>query len=188
MSTTEKVEAMAEELVSGRANIMEEAALDHARLDFSYDSLSVIDRYLETLHAKNLSGMKLFGFIPAGRRGDLSKAFQTDPAFETTVTSVGAYVGEAIRRSSPVTSRWASFSELEKADPEAAETMRNASPLVKEFNLIRDGDGVTWPTNKVAKYIMNGPEESTYFYAKVINREEAEDITAQIVAGLNAQD
>lgn len=118
---------------------------DVSRFDFTIDSLKVMDTHLEQMRAQELD----------------------DQAWNSFVLRAGAYVGEIIRNHTPNPNHWHWLDYKQAAE---------RVPLVASLGLnigtsavLWDGtDGVIFPCAKVAKFLKNGPEDSTWFYAKVI--------------------
>lgn len=118
--------------------------LDASKLDFSVDSLAVVDQHLEAIRKLNLQDDDLLKFA----------------------LRCGAYVGEVIRRNSKAkTYHWLDF--------EGASTLsRDVKGLGKCLSTVAilwDGNaGFTFPLGKVLKYLENGSEDSVLFFAKVM--------------------
>ena len=133
--------------------------LDGVELDYSVESLKHIDSALQQLH----------GDLPDGDEAkDLSAAGEQ---VQFVTFSFGSYVGEVIRRRMSPAARWdgyESFSEKEKNLFGPEENLGNAF-------YVRWQDGMTFPLSKVLKFLQNGSEDSTYFYARVILKDVETD-------------
>jgi len=117
--------------------------LERSRLDFSVESLHVVDRYLCAVHERKgeVDGRMLF----------------------FTALWAGAYVGEVLREHCPVTLRWVSHEELAVEAPEIARQLGERS--LGTWALLRGPNGsMTLPCNKVVKLIDGGAEDSTHPY------------------------
>jgi hypothetical protein len=159
VTTNEKIAAMAESLLEPGAPVLESDALDRSKLDFSTDSLRTIDRYLEALHRLNEAN------LPEGETRAPSAGFFENPDFHQAMALLAAYVGETMRRKRPAEVNWLSFEELAIAHPKGAQLIADGSPIVKDFNLVKTGGKVVWPGNKVVKRVINGDEDSVWFFA-----------------------
>jgi len=111
-------------------------------LDYSVESLRVIDAYLDHLH-------------------------QAQPAAEDlwrVVLRTGAYVGEVIRRGSRDTYHWVTHEEAAKHSALIADWEQS----VATAGILWNGpETMSFPLAKVCKYLENGSEDSVYFFAKV---------------------
>lgn len=117
--------------------------LNPSLLDFSLESLRHIDEYLEIVHK----------FAPID-----------DSDLMRVALRCGAYIGEVIRKHSPIEYHWLTYNEAVKH-----------SKLLKSVGMYLGTMGVLWetpetmcfPLAKVCKYIENGSEDSAYFFAKI---------------------
>jgi hypothetical protein len=118
------------------------------KLDYSMDSLTHLDDYLERVRkiVKNLSN------------DDLSKI----------ILRSGAYTGEVIRRNSKENFEWRTYDDLVKNNP----SLKDFGKSVLTFFILTSGDNkqLTFPMAKVEKYLHNGKEDSLHFYATVISK------------------
>ena len=116
--------------------------LDTLRLDFTVESLRHVDDYLEAIAARA----------------------RTDRETQVIVLRCGAYVGEAIRRNSarsPIY-HWLDYDEAIRLDNRVGSFGGKSLALMA---VLWSGTGFTFPLNKVGKFLENGREDSTYFYA-----------------------
>jgi len=107
-------------------------------LDYSVESLALVDGYLESIRTTPMSDVE---------------------RFKVCLRS-GAYVGQVIRRLRPEVV-WLNAEELQAVSSDAAalgEPVSTYSPTI----------GIWFPVAKVRKYLANGPEDSTVFFARVI--------------------
>jgi hypothetical protein len=117
--------------------------LDRGKLDFSLESLKVVDAWLAGLHEG--------GVDP-----------NTEEAAETIIWT-GAYVGEVIRRNPKQPYRWQRYEDYIADKPE---NIRRAIPHTFGTQLVLVNDsGMTLPINKVCRWLAEGPEHSLHFYA-----------------------
>lgn len=162
--------AEAEQLRHPDTRVIFPNALDRSKLDYTLDSLSVVDDYLRVIHEAN-SKKKVLGIFPAKKRGEPNPAIFNDALFVPSMRMVGAYVGEVMRREDQGLN-WLTFAELESQNPSAAGFVAAADPLVREMNLCGPGDSVCWPGNKAVKFVMNGDEDSTRYFAIAMLRNQ----------------
>jgi hypothetical protein len=116
--------------------------LDSSTLDYSLESLLALDRFLDHLHvhAEDIEGQQ----------------------YTNIVLAAGCYVGEVMRRLTGEKFRWVNYADYfpDHADlshiPEGPGT---AAVLVSA-----DGESMRLPLNKIARYIGEGPENSTHFF------------------------
>lgn len=118
--------------------------LDITRLDFSVESLELVDHYLEQMRAQTL---------------DHEAAFKL-------VLRCGAYVGEVIMHNShPKTYHWLEYKEALKVNRDIADFGESLGTMA----ILWDGDtGLTFPLEKVVKSLENGREDSMQFFAKAM--------------------
>jgi hypothetical protein len=118
--------------------------LPAARLDFSLESLKVIDGYLDIIRQDALP----------------------DEVMTPLVLRVGAYVGEVIRRGSTAQEyHWLAYKEAARRVPLVREI---GMCLPVAAVLWSSDDEVCLPLGKVCKFLANGDEDSVYFFARVI--------------------
>jgi hypothetical protein len=119
--------------------------LDRSQLDFSLDSLHVVDRYLTFLHEN----------LPE----------QMGREWVNVVLWGGAYVGEVIRRHASRNYDWVAFEDWLSEHPEQVHFLGTEKSLELCAFLTPGGGGLTLPLNKVYKFLFEGPSESVWFYA-----------------------
>jgi hypothetical protein len=117
--------------------------LDREKLDFSVESLSHIDDYLDALHAD-----------PPASVDDVLPV----------VLRCGAYVGEVIRRNSHDL-HWVAFKEAAKYSAFVKGLEHSAATA---GILWRDAENMCFPLAKICKFIENGREESVHSFARVL--------------------
>src|SRR5262245_50220594 len=122
--------------------------LDAARLDFTVESLALVDDYLDQMRQRNLEGE------------DYGKV----------VLRCGAYVGEVILRNAKgKTYHWLDYKGALKINKDIAafgESLGSAAVLWDSAT------GLTFPLGKVMKFLDNGREDSVQFFAKVMMEKE----------------
>lgn len=128
--------------------------LDRPRLDFSVDSLRLVDDYLEAVATRDRS----------------------DGETQVIVLRSGAYLGEVIRRNSSArVYHWLDYDEALRVDPRVGSFGGKSLALMA---VLWSGTGFTFPLNKVTKFLQNGREDSTHFYAAATIANDARNATA----------
>jgi hypothetical protein len=117
--------------------------LDHTAFDFTLESLHILDTYLDRLHAASAS-------------------FDPD-AYTNVVLAAGIYLGEVIRRLSTAQFQWTNYDDYLVDQPEKAAILVEC--LGTAALLVTARGRVTLPINKIARYIEEGPENNTHYYA-----------------------
>lgn len=149
-----EVIAMAEDFAQSQA-YHKEFGQNAADLDFSIESLAVLDSELDMLRED----------LPdAGEGKDLGSI--PEDMLANVVLGFGSYTGEVIRRNSEEPYRWIGFEEM----PEDARSVVGDEVSLGTVLLLAVGDtgSVTFPFAKVMKYLENGPEDSLKFFAQVM--------------------
>ncbi|HEV8605455.1 MAG TPA: hypothetical protein VGQ99_08830 [Tepidisphaeraceae bacterium] len=120
--------------------------LDRGRLDYSLESLHVVDAYLDYLYEHN-QGIG-------------------EEEWKKTVMRGGAYVGEVVRRNARETWMWIDYNDYMPQNPDLQQMIPDRTAATCAF-LCRE-DGSMWmPLNKVARFIEEGPEQNTHYAASV---------------------
>ena len=118
--------------------------LKNKELDFSYDSLKIVDQYLLEV-----------------RKTELDKL--SNEQFTRIVVRAGAYVGETIRRNDKSKQwNWVDFENAQKIN---SKFFNDSEKSLSYADVLTDGQQFTFPLNKVIKFLNNGEEDSLYFYA-----------------------
>ncbi len=118
--------------------------LKNKELDFSYDSLKIVDQYLLEV-----------------RKTELDKL--SNEQFTRIVVRAGAYVGETIRRNDKSKQwNWVDFENAQKIN---SKFFNDSEKSLSYAAVLTDGQQFTFPLNKVIKFLNNGEEDSLYFYA-----------------------
>ncbi len=113
------------------------------KLDFSLESFNQLDDYLNII-----------------RKDDLP-----EDDFMRLVLRTGAYVGEVMRKNSNKGFKWLDYEEAKKVSDLVN---HNGKHLGTVAILWSEKNGQCFPLAKIMKFIENGPEDSTYFFAKVL--------------------
>jgi hypothetical protein len=125
------------------------ARIDVSALDYTIESLHLLDKYLEAVRAGR-------ALLPA----------QT---YTNTVMAAGSYLGETIRRNAHRKYEWTNYSDYFPNHPKLmnmiSEGLGSAAVLVSEKG------AMTMPINKIIRFIEEGPENNTHFYASAEVRE-----------------
>jgi hypothetical protein len=137
--------------VKSDAEIAFPKKLDRSRLDFSLKSLKVLDAYVEYLH-ENADRIR-------------------DDAWSKTVLWGGAYLGEVIRRNAKREYDWIDYDEYMPRNPKLRKMIPERNVATCAFLCCGD-DVMTMPLNKIARFIGEGPENNTHYYASVECKQE----------------
>lgn len=118
--------------------------LDASRLDYSVESLGLVDDYLDEMRKRKLE----------------------DQAYMKVVLRCGAYVGEVIRRYIPEKEyHWLDY----KGALKVSKIVKDFGEGLGTAAVLWDGaDGLTFPLGKIMKFLENGREDSVKFLAKVL--------------------
>jgi hypothetical protein len=127
----------------GNESIAFRDKLDSKKLDYSFESLKVIDAYLEYLY-KNRSKI--------GEHEEIN-----------TIVWGGCYIGEVIKRNSEKVFHWENYNTYIERNPKLKEII-SYGPGTMVF-LVDDRGAMTMPLNKVGRFIYEGPENNIHFYA-----------------------
>jgi hypothetical protein len=131
----------------GDPNVVCPDQLPWKDLDFSLASLKIVDAYLEYLHENEKP--------------------EATTEWDRTILGAGAYVGEVIRYSADRKYNWVRYEDFAAEDPELAELLGEKDFGISSFLITGRGKKytITFPIQKVIKFILKGKEESTHFYA-----------------------
>jgi hypothetical protein len=119
--------------------------LEVSRLDFSVESLRVVDDHLNVMRGRSLQGKDMLCFV----------------------LRAGAYVGEVIRRHAApgISWHWIDYEQAVAISPGLSQFGKGIGTVA----VLWDGKkGFIFPLAKVGKFLQNGPEDSVRFYAHVI--------------------
>ncbi|MFS0881135.1 hypothetical protein [Metabacillus niabensis] len=112
--------------------------------DYLIDSLKLIDHYLEAIREAN----------------------ELEENYHSLVLRVGAYVGEVIKINSKKEYHWYDFKTAKKLQPSMKDWEEQIGTAAILYSA--ETDEMTFPINKVCKFIENGSEDSLFSYAKVM--------------------
>jgi hypothetical protein len=116
--------------------------LDTARLDFTVESLELVDDYLEKMRVKTLD----------------------DEAAFRLVLRCGAYVGEVIlRNATDKTYHWLDYKEALEVTKMLADFGESLGTVAVLWD---SNTGLSFPMGKVVKFLENGREDSVHFFAR----------------------
>jgi hypothetical protein len=132
--------------LDGDSEIIHPERLDRRKLDYSLQSLKVVDEYLMYMHTN----------LPEeiGREWD------------NAVLWGGAYVGEVIRRNAPRQYDWVDFDDFIREYPDTTRLLGAEKQLGFCALLTPGGGAFTMPINKMLRFIFDGPADSVSFYAE----------------------
>jgi hypothetical protein len=112
-------------------------------LDYSLESLHSVDRYLDYLH----------------QHADEIE----DQEYTNTILAAGCYLGEVVRRCAPIEYQWVNYADYFPNHPKLAKMVPEG--VGTSAVLVSAAGAMTMPLNKIARYIGEGPENNTHFYA-----------------------
>lgn len=131
--------------------------LQKDRLDFSLESLKVMDDWLRDIHTIN----KL-----QAEAGQAGEALISDGRGDNSVMFAGLYLGEVIRANSDLQWRWERFDRFIAANPYFTEHYGEDAGL-DSFVLVGP-QGVATPINTALKRVLMGKEESLHFIGTLL--------------------
>ena len=131
--------------------IKEHFRLPAAQMDYSFESVKLLDKYLEEI-------------FPSW--SNVEEQDRTN-----TILAAGCYLGEVIRRNSTREFRWMNFDEYFPQRPDLIKFLK----VSEGFTVTAGSIGVaavlasdkrmTMPINKVVRFLEEGPHNNLYFYA-----------------------
>ncbi len=153
--------------------------LQKADLDYSMDSLKLIDGWLADIHTIN----KLQG--DAGKAGEI---LVFDGRGDNSVIFAGLYLGQVIRANSDLNWQWQRFDTFLAANPVFAEHY-GRDPGLDTFVLVGP-QGAATPINTALKRVLYGKEESVHFIGEWLLTEVDLDaaMSGQNLLGLDRKD
>ncbi|MGB3624189.1 MAG: hypothetical protein WA989_00075 [Henriciella sp.] len=131
--------------------------LERQQLDFSLESLKVMDRWLKDIHTINRLQAE------TGRAGE---ALISDGRGDNSVMFAGLYLGEVIRANSDLSWQWERFDHFIAANPYFVEHYGLDAGL-DSFVLVGP-QGVATPINTALKRVLFGKEESLHFIGSLL--------------------
>ena len=124
--------------------------LDTSKLDYSLDSLKLVDQYLDKVR-ENI------------------KSFTSDQHIKV-IARCGAYCGEVIRKNTKKKFEWIEYDTAISLDPRIKSIGEKS--IATLYILHGEGKDFSFPFSKVGKYIQNGPEDSLWGFASMILKGE----------------
>ncbi|WP_121975670.1 hypothetical protein [Acinetobacter stercoris] len=119
--------------------------LNPKKLDYSIESLKLIDTYLSNVRMNDLNLI-------------------SDNLKFKTILRTGAYVGETIRKNDKKrTWYWVDYETAKEINPKL---FKNLEYSIAIAAVLTDGENFIFPLNKVVKFLQNGEEDSVFFYAE----------------------
>ncbi|MEM7329382.1 MAG: hypothetical protein AAF437_11620 [Pseudomonadota bacterium] len=134
--------------------------LDRTKLDFSLDSLLVIDKWLADLHTVNRL---------QSETGKAGESLILDGRGDNSVIFAGLYLGQTIRANSNLNWQWERFDTFLAANPTFAEHYGRAPGL--DLFVLAGPQGAATPINTALKRVVHGKEESVYFIGNFLINE-----------------
>ena len=134
--------------------------LDKSRLDYSIESLHLIDRWLADVHTINRL---------QGQTGKAGEILVFDGRGDNSVVFAGLYMGQVIRAHSELPWAWERFDTFLAANPVFSEHY-GRDPGLDTFVLVGP-QGAATPINTALKRVLYGKEESVYFIAQLLMTE-----------------
>ena len=120
-----------------------EQDIERNKLDYSIESLHTLDKYLDILH-KNNEQLK-------------------EQTYTNTILAAGCYLGETIRRNAKLKYTWTNYNDYFPMYPDLMKIVNE--DLGSSSVLVADDGKMTMPINKIIRYVFEGPENNTHFYA-----------------------
>ena len=153
--------------------------LDRSKLDYSMDSLLIIDRWLADIHTIN----RLQSDV-----GGVGETLVLDGRGDNSVMFAGLYLGQVIRANSDLSWNWERFDTFLAANPVFAEHY-GRDPGLDTFVLVGP-QGAATPINTALKRVIYGKEESLHFIAQWLKSEIdlEKAMTSQDLMGMDRRD
>jgi hypothetical protein len=121
-----------------------QASIPVAQKNYSIASLRYLDQYLDLLRSR--------------------KAELVGQNYTNTVLAAGCYLGEVIRRNTERSYQWLNYDDYFPKHPKIAALVSKG--LGSAAVLADEGGRMTMPLNKIIRYLEEGPENNTLFYAE----------------------
>lgn len=134
--------SLAQAMAAGAERAVQLAADGRVHLDYSLDSLRIVEEQLASLHKD----------LPKGFIARLTRKGPSSEEIDLMAMTFGAYVGEVLRRQ--FGGHWSYENSLQ--------------PGVQLATLHLPDGGEIWPQVKVNKRLRVGPEENVWVYAQAI--------------------
>lgn len=165
--------------VEGDRLILLPNRLQKSDLDYSIESLKLIDGWLADIHTINKLQSE------AGKAGEI---LVFDGRGDNSVIFAGLYLGQVIRANSTLDWQWQRFDTFLAANPVYAEHY-GRDPGLDSFVLVGP-QGAATPINTALKRILYGKEESVHFIGQWLLTEVDLDaaMSGQNLLGLDRRD
>lgn len=134
--------------------------LDRSKLDYSLESLHLIDRWLADIHTINKLQAE------AGRAGEI---LTFDGRGDNSVIFAGLYLGQVVRANSHLDWQWQRFDTFLNSNPVYSEHY-GFTPGLDAFVLVGP-QGAATPINTALKRVVHGKEESVHFIGNFLINE-----------------
>ncbi len=153
--------------------------LDRSQLDFSLESLLVIDKWLADIHTVNRL---------QSETGKAGESLVMDGRGDNSVILAGLYLGQTIRANSRLNWQWERFDIFLAANPTFAEHYGRAPGL--DLFVLAGPQGAATPINTALKRVVHGKEESVHFIGNFLINEVDLDAatTGQDLLGMDRRD
>lgn len=153
--------------------------LDRSQLDYSLESLVLVDKWLADLHTVNRL---------QSETGKAGESLMMDGRGDNSVIFAGLYLGQTIRHNSPLDWQWQPFQTFLAANPTFAEHYGRAAEL--DLFVLAGPQGAATPINTALKRVVHGKEESVHFIANFLINEVDLDAatTGQDLLGMDRRD
>ncbi|MGE3808173.1 MAG: hypothetical protein AB7K24_26220 [Gemmataceae bacterium] len=115
--------------------------LEQKKLDYSLESLHALDRYLDHLY-ENADELE-------------------DQPYTNIVLAAGCYVGEVMRRLTGDKYQWKNYDDYFPDHPDLSHIPEGPGTAAV---LVSAGGAMRMPLNKIARYLDEGPENSTHYF------------------------
>ena len=142
----------------GDALLLQPDALDKDKLDFSMESLTAIDSWLNAIYEANR--LEAVDSV-------VGETFMLDGRGDNSVIFAGLYLGEVIRQNAEQDWSWQPFDVFMSNNPAHAEYF-GPSAGFDEYVLVSN-QGVATPINAALKRVLNGPIDSVHYIATFLS-------------------
>ncbi len=163
----------------GDALILLPNHLDKSKLDYSVESLQLMDIWLAKIHTINK--------LEAGT-GKAGESLMRDGRGDNSVTFAGLYLGEVIRANSDLDWKWERFDRFLTANPFFAEHYGTEAGL--DTFVLAGPQGVATPINTALKRVVSGKEESVHYIGQLLldKIDMRQALSGQSMHGLDKRD
>lgn len=134
--------------------------LDRRKLDYSLESLHIIDKWLADIHTVNRL---------QSETGKAGESLMMDGRGDNSVIFAGLYLGQTIRANSNLDWNWQRFDSFLQANPNFSEHYGDVPEL--DIFVLVGPQGAATPINTALKRVVHGKEESVYFIGNFLINE-----------------